>query len=184
MSSKSLSVSFKAKRKSKKNRKAEQFVQVFLKWHKHVQEWRSLRWGLKYAEEHDRVREGSPAEVQFAAEVCGGDYREATLLGFAKDYQTKFHCKGCANLNDSKYKVYCATCTDKWKAAAEAKAEASIRSFCAVKFGSLVDESSSEEEEEQSDYLHLSPSGSLERTKTSRFSAPNVHKNTQLSSCP
>lgn len=180
MSYSSLKVSFKAKRKSKKTRKAEHFVQVFLKWHKHASYWRTLHWGLKYAEEHNRVREGSPQEVFDAAEVCGGDYREATLLGFAKDYQTKFHCKGCSNLNDSKYKVYCSTCTDKWKAHAEAKAEESIRSFCALKFGSMADDSGSEEEEEQSDNLPVSPSGSVERIETSRFSAPNVHKNTQL----
>ena len=184
MSCSSLTVSFKAKRKSKKNLKAKLFVQVFLKWHNHVTYWRQLRWGLKYAEEHGRVREGSDLEVFTAAEVCGGDYREATLLGFAKDYQTKFHCKGCSNLNDSKYKVYCATCTDKWKAEAEAKAEASIRSFCALKFGSLADDSSSEEEEEQSDNVCLSPSGSVEGTETGRISPPIVHKGPKLRSCP
>jgi len=184
MSSKSYTVSFKAKRKSNKRKKAEQFVQVFLKWHRHVQEWRQLRWGLKYAEEHGRVREGSPLEVTLASEVCGGDYREATLLGFAKEYQVKFHCKGCATLNDSKYKVYCASCTDKWKAAAEEKAESSIRSFCALKFGSMADDSSSEEEEEQSDNVQLSPSGSVERTKTGRISPPVVHKGPVLRSCP
>ncbi len=180
MSCSTLRVSLKAKRKSKKALKKEQFIRLFLKWYKHVQYWRQLRWGLKYAEDFDRVREGSDAEVTQAANVCGGDYREATLLGFAKDYQVKFHCKGCQNLNDSKYKVYCATCTGKWKAAAEKKAEDSIRSFCALKFGSLDAECSSEEEEEQSDNVCVSPSGSLERTQTSRFSAPNVHKNTGL----
>ncbi len=184
MSCSTLRVSFKAKRKSKKNAKAEQFVQVFLKWHKHASYWRTLRWGLKYAEEHDRVREGSPEEVKRAAEVCGGDYREATLLGFAKDYQTKFHCKGCAKLNDSKYKVYCATCTDKWKAAAEAKAEASIRSFCALKFGTLVSQSSSEEEEEQSDHVHLSPSRHLERHETGGLPTPELYCDSQLRSSP
>jgi len=176
MSCSTLRVSFKAKRKSKKNIKAEQFVQFFLKCHNHVTYWRQLRWGLKYAEDHNRVREGSPLEVFAAAEVCGGDYREATLLGFAKEYQLKFHCKGCANLNDSKYKVYCATCTDKWKAAAEEKAEASIRSFCALKFAALADDSSSEEEEGESDNVCLSPSGSVEGTETGRISPPIVHK--------
>ncbi len=184
MSCSTLRVSLKAKRKSKKALKTEQFIQLFLKWYKHVQYWRQLRWGLKYAEDHNRVREGSPLEVTVAAEVCGGDYREATLLGFAKDYQVKFHCKGCGELNDSKYKVYCATCTDKWKAAAEAKAEASVRSFCALKFGTLESESEEEEEEEQSDLVQLSPSGSVEGTEIGGISGSGVRSGPKLRSCP
>jgi len=184
MSKKALHVSFKAKRKKKSNKKAELFVQSFLNWHRHIIEWRQLRWGYKYAKDYDRVRDGSKEQLKFAEEVCGGDYRAATLQGYAKEYQLKFHCKGCGNLNDSKYKVYCASCTDKWKAAAEAKAEASIRSFCAVKFGTLESDSSEEAEEEQSDNVQLSPSGSLERDETGGLPTPDLYCDSQLSSCP
>ena len=184
MSSSSLHVSFKAKNKSKSHKKAAEFVQVFLKWHRHVVFWRQLRWGYKYAEDWHRVKDGSKQELEQALAVCGGDYREATLLGFAKEYQVKFHCKGCNDLNDSKYKVYCASCTDKWKEAAEEKAIADIRSFCAVKFGTLVSESEEEEEEEQSGDVQLSQSGDLERDDSDGIPRSRVHTGPKLRSCP
>ena len=116
MSSSSLSVSFKAKTKSKKSAKATKLAARFLEWEENVQEWRQKLWGWRYAERMGTTWEGSRELVTERADICLGDYAESEKLHISNLYASQYHCRRCKNLNDSKYKPYCTACTDLWKA--------------------------------------------------------------------
>ena len=126
MSSSSLHVSFKTKTDQKTDKKAAKLSELFMIWNEHVQEWRQKRWGLKYAEDLNNVWEGSRELVTDYANVCLGDLADAEKLHIASIYKQQYCCRRCKDLNDSKFKPYCTTCTERWKKAQKAKDELNL----------------------------------------------------------
>ena len=126
MSTTPLSVSFKTKKKSKKSTKAAKLAERFLEWEENVQLWRQKLWGWRYAERMGTSWEGSRELVTECADICLGDFAESEKLHISDLYASQYHCRRCKNLNDSKYKPYCTSCTDLWKAKCAKKKKDSL----------------------------------------------------------
>ena len=129
MSSSSLSVSFKAKKKSTKSSKAAKLAERFVEWEENVQEWRQKLWGWRYADRMGTTWEGSRELVTERADICLGDFAEAEALHISDLYASQYHCRRCKSLNDSKYKPYCTACTELWKANQAKKKQASLHAL-------------------------------------------------------